>query len=55
MSERVWHPIKKRMSHIRVVLEINKPEVKEEKKTTVEEKKIEIKKAVKKAVKKETK
>jgi len=55
VSRGQWHPIKKRMSHIRVVLEINKPEVKEEKKTTVEEKKIEVKKTVKKTVKKETK
>lgn len=54
VSRGQWHPIKKRMSHIRVVLEINKPEVKEEKKEKVGEKK-EVKKMVKKASKKETK
>ncbi len=54
VSRGQWHPIKKRMSHIRVVLEINKPEAKEEKKEKIGEKK-EVKKMVKKASKKETK
>jgi large subunit ribosomal protein L22 len=49
VSRGQWHPIKKRMSHIRVVLEVTKAEVKKEEASVAE------KKVVKKVAKKETK
>jgi large subunit ribosomal protein L22 len=53
VSRGQWHPIKKRMSHIMVVLEVKKSEVK--KVEAVKEEKVEVKSEVKKVTKKETK
>ena len=60
VSRGMWHPVKKRMAHIRVVLTTNekveeKKEVKVEKAENKVEAKVEEKKVAKKAVKKEVK
>ena len=53
-SRGMWHPFKRRMSHIRVILKSNKPEV-EKKEEKVEEMKMKVEKPVKKVEKRETK
>ena len=49
-SRGMWHPFKKRMAHIRVILVSNKPEAK--KIESKVEKAVEVKKAIKKEIKK---